>query len=105
PFDGYVTGALAPRLRAAGVGTVGISVAFPGQLQPAYAFGLKLRRELPGVHLTVGGPAITQLLIRLRGPALAAALGPFDSAVVFEGEHTLLALLQALDEGRPVAGI
>jgi len=98
PFDGYIVDQLAPRLRAAGVGTVGISLCFPGQLQPAFAFGHKLRRELPGVHLTLGGPAITQLLIRLRGPALQAALGPFDTAVVYEGEHTLLALLRALDE-------
>jgi hypothetical protein len=98
PFDGYVTGTLGPRLRAAAVDAVGISVCFPGQLQPAYAFGLKLRRALPGVHLTVGGPAITQLMLRLRGPALLAALGPFDSAVLFEGEHALLALLQALEQ-------
>lgn len=98
PFHGYVVGELAPRLRAAGVGAVGISLCFPGQLQPAFAFGHKLRRELPGVHLTLGGPAATQLLIRLRGPALRAALGPFDTAVVYEGEHTLLALLRALDE-------
>ena len=100
PFDSYVVGTLAPRLRAAGVGAVGLSLCFPGQLQPAFAFGLKLRRELPGVHLTIGGPAITQLLVRMRerGPALAAALGPFDTAVVYEGEHTLLALVRALDE-------
>ena len=97
PFDAYVVGDLAPRLRVAGVGAIGISLCFPGQLQPAFAFGHKLRRELPGVHLTVGGPAITQLLIRLRGPALQAALGPFDTAVVYEGEHTLLALLRELD--------
>jgi hypothetical protein len=105
PFDAYVVGELVPRLRAARVGAVGISLCFPGQLQPAFAFGQKIRRELPGVHLTIGGPAITQLLIRLRGPALRAALGPFDTAVVYEGEHTLLALLRALDErgGEPRA--
>jgi anaerobic magnesium-protoporphyrin IX monomethyl ester cyclase len=97
PFDDYIVRDLAPRLRAAGVGAVGLSLCFPGQLQPAFAFGHKLRRELPGVHLTIGGPAITQLLIRLRGPALQAALGPFDTAVVYEGETTLLALLRALD--------
>jgi len=105
PFDAYVTGTLAPRLRAAGVRAVGLSLCFPGQLQPAFAFGLKLRRALPGVHLTIGGPAITQLLIRLRGPALAAALGPFDTAVVYEGEHTLLALCRALDGDGQLRGI
>ena len=61
--------------------------------------GLKLKQALPDAHVTVGGPAITQLLIRLRGPDLARALGPFDSAVVFEGEHTLLRLWEALDAG------
>jgi hypothetical protein len=105
PFDGYVRQDLVPRLRAARADVVGLSVCFPGQLQPAYAFALKIKEALPEAHLTVGGPAITQLLIRLRGPELARALGPFDSAVVFEGEHTLLALARALDEkrGQPLA--
>jgi anaerobic magnesium-protoporphyrin IX monomethyl ester cyclase len=109
PFDDYVTGTLVPRLAAARLDAIGISVCFPGQLQPAYAFALKLKRALPGVHLTVGGPAITQLLIRLRGHDLARALGPFDSAVVFEGEHTLLRLLEAVaarpGDGRAFATI
>jgi hypothetical protein len=100
PFDDYVTEVLVPRLRD--VSLVGLSVAFPGQLQPAYSFAHKMKRLLPGVHLTVGGPAITQLLIRLEGDALARALGPFDSAVVFEGEHTLLALVRALEAGAPL---
>ena len=99
PYDAYVTQQLIPRLRAERVAAVGLSICFPGQLQPAYAFALKLKAALPGVHLTVGGPAITQLLIRLRGVALLRALGPFDTAVVFEGEHTLLALCRALDAG------
>jgi radical SAM family protein len=100
PFDGYVRDDLIPRLRDAAPDVIGLSVCFPGQLQPAYAFALKLKQALPAAHVTVGGPAITQLLIRLRGPDLARALGPFDSAVVFEGEHTLLSLVRALDERR-----
>lgn len=98
PFDAYITNTLGPRLLAAGVDVVGLSVCFPGQMQPAYAFALKLKKLLPGVHFTVGGPGVTQMMIRLRGAALAKALGPFDSAVVFEGESSLLALLRALDE-------
>ena len=43
PFDGYVVHDLVPRLRAARPDVVGLSVCFPGQLQPAYAFGLKLQ--------------------------------------------------------------
>jgi anaerobic magnesium-protoporphyrin IX monomethyl ester cyclase len=99
PFFDYVAKSLAPRLARAGVRTVGISVCFPGQLQPAYTFAHQLRRELPGVHLTCGGPSITQMLLRLSGNALARALGPFDSAVLYEGEHSLLALVRALEQG------
>ncbi|MFO0747117.1 MAG: radical SAM protein [Myxococcota bacterium] len=105
PFHAWVADVLAPRLRAAGAAVVGLSTAFPGQLQAAYAFGFQLRALLPGVHLTIGGPGITQMLIRLKGHALAQALGPFDSAVVFEGEHTLLELVKALDEGTPLAAV
>ena len=48
------------------------------------------------------GPPSRSCSIRLRGPALAAARGPFDTAVVYEGEHTLLpALCRALDDARP----
>ncbi|MDF2696007.1 MAG: yliB, partial [Labilithrix sp.] len=102
PFDAYVTDVLIPRLREAQVDVVGISVCFPGQLQPAYAFATKIKRALPNVHLTCGGPGITQMLIRLAGQRLARALGPFDSACVFEGEHTLLALVRALEAKTPL---
>ncbi len=112
PFDAYVTGTLIPELRAlfarAAPGlpkVVGISVCFPGQLQPAYAFAWKLRRALPDVHLTAGGPGLTQMMIRLRGSALGEALGPFDSAVVYEGEHTLLRLWEALRDGASLRAI
>jgi hypothetical protein len=103
PFDSYLTRDLVPRLRRARVDAIGLSVCFPGQLVPAYSFALKLKRAFPEIHLVAGGPAITQVLLRLRGPALRQALGPFDSAVVFEGEHTLLALCRALSEGRKSA--
>lgn len=102
PFDDYVVKTLVPRLREADVNVVGLSVCFPGQLQPAYAFAAKIKRALPHVHVTCGGPGITQLLIRLSGQRLAKALGPFDSACVFEGENTLLALVRALEEGTPL---
>ncbi len=99
PFDDYVQNTLVPRLRESGARIVGISVCFPGQLQPAYAFAWKLKAALPGVHIVGGGPGLTQMLIRLRGTALAEALGPFDSVVVFEGENTLLRLWESIRDG------
>lgn len=102
PFHAYVNDDLIPRLRAAGCSVVGLSVCFPGQLQPAYAFALAIKRAMPDVHVTCGGPCITQMLIRLSGKRLAHALGPFDSACVFEGERTLLGLVHALAGGQPL---
>jgi len=99
PFFDYVSQILAPRLRDHHVRIVGLSVCFPGQLQQAYAFARQLRAALPGVHFTCGGPVVTQMLLRLHGSALSKALGPFDSAVLYEGEHTLLGLVRALERG------
>jgi hypothetical protein len=96
PFDDYLTRELIPHLLRTRPDAIGLSVCFPGQLVPAYSFALKLKAAFPEAHLVAGGPAITQVLLRLQGQALARALGPFDSAVVFEGEHTLLALCRAL---------
>ncbi|MFO0577941.1 MAG: radical SAM protein [Polyangia bacterium] len=102
PFHAYTTGTLIPRLREQRVDVVGLSVCFPGQLQPALAMAHKIKQELPHVHVTAGGPGITQLMIRHKGTALLRALGPLDTAVVFEGEHTLLRLLEALDRKAPL---
>jgi radical SAM superfamily enzyme YgiQ (UPF0313 family) len=105
PFFDYVARSLIPRLRAEKPAVIGLSVCFPGQLQPAYAFAHQLRAALPGVHLTCGGPGITQMMIRLEGSALARALGPFDSAVLYEGEHTLLELVKSIESGRSLRKI
>ncbi len=99
PFCDYVERTLAPRLVELRPLVIGISVCFPGQLQPAYSFAYQLRARLPNVHFTCGGPGLTQILTRLRGAALARALGPFDTAVVYEGEAPLLALVRALESG------
>jgi hypothetical protein len=105
PFDTYARG-LAQRLRE--IDLIGISVVFPGQMQPAYSLAHKLRAVLgERVHLTVGGPAITQLAVRCKtdAPRLARILDPFDSAVCYEGETALWRLCEALDAGRRPAGI
>lgn len=84
---------------------VGISVAFPGQIQPAYAFALMLRRRCPDIHVTVGGPAMTQILVRLKGDALTHALKPFHSAIIFEGEYALLDLIRKIKQGEHPSGV
>jgi hypothetical protein len=98
PFRDYFR-ALARRLAVEDVPLVGISVAFPGQVQPAYSLAYALRELAPRVHVTVGGPAITQMLLRLDGERQDRALGPFSSAVLYEGEHALLAMARAIERG------
>ena len=105
PFASYVQKVLIPRLREARCDVIGVSVCFPGQLQPAYAFALAIKRAMPEVHVTCGGPGITQMLIRLEGKRLAGALGPFDSACIYEGERTLLALVQAVAKGESLRAL
>lgn len=102
PFHNYFV-ELVQRLARENVGLVGISVAFPGQLQPAYSLAHVMRIHMPGVHVTVGGPALTQMLLRLKGEPLDRALGPFSSAVVYEGEHALLEMARAIDRGEDPA--
>jgi len=100
PFHAYFSGELADRVAACAVDLIGISLAFPGQIQPGYSLACALRRKLPGVHITVGGPAATQMLLRLPEEGMPEVLNPFDSAVLFEGEEALLSLIRMLAEGR-----
>lgn len=103
PFHEYFT-ALADRLNGS-CDVAGISVAFPAQIQPAYSLAFAIRARCPDVHVTVGGPALTQMLIRLQGERLERALGPFDSAIVYEGEVALLELVRAIERGERPRGV
>lgn len=105
PFHAWYAGPLAARLRAARPSVVGVSVAFPGQVQPAFALGMAVRAALPGVHLVVGGPAMSQILLRIPEDRVQAVLGPYDSAVVGEGEETLVDLARAVEAGQPPRGL
>jgi radical SAM family protein len=104
PFHEYFR-LLAERIAAEGVGLVGLSVAFPGQIQPAFSLAYALRQRLPELYITVGGPALTQMLLRLPEAGIPAALGPFSSAVAYEGEYALLELVRALERGERPGGL
>ena len=104
PFHGYFA-QLAERLAHDNVGLVGLSVAFPGQIQPAFSLAYALRRRMPDLYVTVGGPALTQMLLRLPDDAIERALGPFSSAVAYEGEYALLELVHALERGDRPRGL
>ncbi len=87
------------RLALANPILIGISLAFPGQVQPGFSLACHLKANLPHVHITVGGPAITQILVRHTPEKQVRILGPFDSAVLYEGEDALLELADTLSSG------
>ncbi len=100
PFHDYFAGELADRLSCQSPDVIGISMAFPGQIQPGYALAYALRQALPAAHITVGGPAVTQLLVRHAAEKIPQLLGPFHSVVLYEGEEMLLALVRLLAGGQ-----
>ncbi len=105
PFHAYFSGVLCDRLEREGVRVAGISVAFPGQIQPAYALAYTLRLRLPHLHITVGGPAMTQILNRLAPDVLDRSLEPFHSAILFEGEAALYDLVLSIEKGKQPSGV
>jgi radical SAM superfamily enzyme YgiQ (UPF0313 family) len=100
PFHGYFAGEFTDLLRFQAPDVIGISLAFPGQLQPGYAMAYALRQALPEVHITVGGPAATQLFADLTADNITRLLGPFHSVALYEGEEILLDLVRQLADGR-----
>ncbi|MGA1869656.1 MAG: B12-binding domain-containing radical SAM protein [bacterium] len=105
PFYDYFSDHLVEYLRAEDIRLIGISTVFPGQLQPSYSLGYILRKALPKIHITIGGPAISQFLVRINPSDISSALGPFHSAVIFEGEKALLRLAYQIDKGERITGI
>jgi hypothetical protein len=105
PFHDYFFDALSGKLAAAAVDLVGISVAYTAQIQQAFTLGYVLRERLPRLHLVLGGPAVTQLFYRLDPQARFAALGPFETVILGEGEQRLLQVVRDLDNGKATVGV
>jgi len=105
PFNRYFEEELAPRLALAGVGLIGVSMAFPGQLQPAWSMAFALKRHCPDAVLVAGGPALTQRMAGLPAEALDELLSPFDVAVLGEGEKAIVSLARSVRAGERPSGI
>ncbi len=105
PFHAWFSGPLCDRIERGSVGLVGISVVFPGQLQPAWSMAWTLRRRFPGLWLVVGGPGLTQRMVHLPDEVARRMLVPFDAAVLFEGEQALVDLVREASAGGKPSGI
>lgn len=83
---------------------VGISIGTPIQLMSGITFCKLIKQKYPHIHVTVGGNIITRLkgeLSRMRKFFDQA----FDSMICYEGEHALVALVEALEGKRSMSDV
>lgn len=83
---------------------VGISIGTPIQLMSGITFCKLIKQKYPHIHVTVGGNIITRLkgeLSRMRKFFDQA----FDSMICYEGEHALVALVEALEGKRSMSEV
>lgn len=105
PFLDYYERALVGSLSAMRPDVVGVSVAFPSQMIPAFSFARFVKKLLPACHVTMGGAHISKLRVNLKqSVAFQELLLPLvDSVVIGEGEGALVQLIQTLDRGEETA--
>ena len=95
---------LIPRLRELpDLELIGLSVSADSQLIAALTAARIIKRERPGVHVTVGGNFITRIVPRLfTGHPFFEII---DSIVQYEGEDTILELADRIHRSTGIAGI
>ena len=74
---------------------IGVSIGTQMQLMAGLTFCKMIKSAFPDIHITVGGNVITRLQEELPKKG-AFFTNIFDSAILYEGEHALLWLLEAL---------
>ena len=83
---------------------VGVSIGTQMQLMAGLTLCKMIKEAFPHIHITVGGNVITRLQEELPNhPRLLTEV--FDSAIMYEGEHALLWLLEALSGQRDLAAV
>jgi radical SAM superfamily enzyme YgiQ (UPF0313 family) len=83
---------------------VGVSVGTQMQLLAGLTFCKMIKEAFPHIHITVGGNIITRLQEEFPRHARFFT-SVFDSAILYEGEHALLWLLEALAGEREMAKV
>jgi len=83
---------------------VGVSIGTQMQLMAGLTFCRMIKEAFPDIHITVGGNIVTRLQEEL--PKQTRFFSEiFDTAIMYEGEHALLWLLEALAGDRPISTI
>ncbi|HTK88498.1 MAG TPA: radical SAM protein [Nitrospiraceae bacterium] len=83
---------------------VGVSIGTQMQLMAGLTFCRMIKEAFPEIHITVGGNIITRLQEELpKQERFFTEI--FDTAIMYEGEHALLWLLEALAGDRAIPSI
>jgi len=83
---------------------VGISIGTPVQLMSGITFSTLIKQKYPHIHVTVGGNIITRLKDEFpKKPAFFDQA--FDFMICYEGEHSLVRLMEALDGKRDMTQV
>lgn len=83
---------------------VGVSIGTQMQLMAGLTFCKMIKEAFPHIHITVGGNVVTRL--QEEWPTHPKFFDEiFDTAILYEGEHALLWLLQALAGDRDIATV
>lgn len=93
----FIEEKLMPLVREQNPDIVGISVAFPDQIIPAFFCAQLIRRHLPAVYITLGGSFISTHMRSVKEPRLFHII---DSLVLDNGELPLERLVEALAGSR-----
>lgn len=83
---------------------VGVSIGTQMQLLAGLTFCKMIKETFPDIHVTVGGNIMTRLQEELSThPEFFSSI--LDSVILYEGEHALLWLLEALAGGRALTSV
>jgi radical SAM superfamily enzyme YgiQ (UPF0313 family) len=83
---------------------VGVSIGTQMQLMAGLTFCKMIKEAFPHIHVVVGGNVITRLQEELpKQERFFTEI--FDTAILYEGEHALLWLIEALNGQRAIASV
>ena len=83
---------------------IGVSIGTQMQLLAGLTFCKMIKETFPHIHVVVGGNVITRLQEDLAKHEQFFT-DVFDSAILYEGEHALLWLIEALNGERAIASV
>jgi anaerobic magnesium-protoporphyrin IX monomethyl ester cyclase len=105
PYRDYYEAVLLPQIERAAPTVVGLSVVFASQAVPALILGALIKERFPALHVTMGGAYLSQWLLLLDEPRLAAFQSCADSFILGEGEEAFTQLLARLAAGEPLTDL